>query len=242
MKNILEITLKNGCFTGIKGVDVTEFKKYSVKANGWECFVEKSGRIFCRTTEGDKRLHYTITQSGYFTMTYIEEGKVTKVLKEGYISDRKEGLANGTIFLTDGPIIERYAFFKSAGLQEFYTKYGISVIKKANPNTMYSVKNAHCNNLDDSGDRITDYGTYGEIITDGIKEKKGEVWVNMEELSEKFPNCNAFEFEEMIEVTNATWVIKHIKTWNKDEVKEYRILYSLANFKDLNIPAEYKVK
>ncbi|MBQ6991834.1 MAG: hypothetical protein IJN50_02825 [Clostridia bacterium] len=242
MRSFLEITLKNGCFTGTNGLNVTEFKNYTVKGNGWECYIERSGRIFCRTVEEDKIIHYTITTAGYFTITYIEVDKVTKVLKEGYITDRKKGLENGTIFLSDGPITKRVAFFRSVGLQDFQNKYGINGgIKKLDPNTIYSVRNAHCNNLETSGDVIPDIGTFCEIITDGTKEKIGEVWGNTEELKERFPNCNAFELEEMFEVKDATWVIKHVKTWNEDKVTEYRILYSKENYTQIEIPDNYKV-
>ena len=237
----LEITLSKGLFVKTNGINVIKLKKKYVNANGWECFIEKSGRIRCRVIEGDKELNYCISKSGYARMTYKEKDGTTRILKEGYVIGKTESIKNGTIFLSDGPILKRHTFFRSAGLQKFYTKYGINRIKRENPNTVYSVRNGHCNNLDASEEVAPIVGTYCEIITDGDKEIIAEVQGSTEKLKEKFPNCNAFELEEMVEVKNATWVIKHIKTWNENEVREYRVLYSLKDYKDLNIPDEYKV-
>ena len=241
MRSFLEITLKNGCFTGTNGVNVTEFKTYTVKGNGWECYIERSGRIFCRAIEGDAKLHYTIAKSGYARMSYFEKGKLEKIIKEGYVVTQNGSTKNGVIILSDGPIHKRYAFFRSESLQKFQNEYGIVKTKKVNPNTVYSVKNTHCNHLEDSGEVIPDVGTYCEIITDGNQEIIAEILGNAEKLKENFPNSSAYELEEMIEVKNATWVIKHIKTWNEHEVKEYRILYSLESYDQLDIPDKYKV-
>lgn len=233
MKAIVEITLKKGCFEKTNGVNVSVLRKRFVKANGWLCHIQKNGKITCKAVEEDKVLRYVIFPSGKSMLTYKEGNGPEEILKEGYVIAKDETIENGTIILSNEVIPKPYiAFFRSEALHSFQKKYGIYGLKRVNPNREYEVRNRNHINK----------GVHCEIITDGEIERAISYIGDSEKAKKKFPEADIFETDEVVTVKNATWVIQYIRNWKKESVITYRTLYTLKNYKELNIPEEYQVK
>lgn len=234
----LEITIKNGKFVETNHVNVEEFSDTYVRGNGWECFIADDGKIKCQAVkkyseEFEERIYCVINTKGASWLKYRETGKPPELLKRRYVVPEGVSIRNGMLGLSDGEIKKRHVYFRQEALQNFLDEYGISKIKKANPNKTYQGYLAYNDNENH----------YSNIVTDGDEEiirntpdEKEKLTKSLTTISDLVVRC------EKVEVQNATWVLKTIRKRVGEDVEFYRILYSLANFKDLNIPAEYKVK
>lgn len=240
MKNILEITLKNGKFVGTNHVNVEEFSETYVRGNGWECFIADDGKIKCKAVkkhgqEMEESIYFVINTRGSSWLKYREKENPPKLLKRRYVVPKGVSMQNGTIGLSDGEIKKRHVYFRHEALQEFLNQYGIAKIIKANPNKIYQGYLAE--------DYENEEKYYSNILTDGQEEIVPNTPKEKEKLKEILSESpDLIVRAEMTRVCNATWVLKIVKKQVGKQIVNYRVLYSLENFKDLNIPPEYKVK
>ena len=106
-----------------------------VKGNGWECKIKSDGTVECKTKDSnDKELEFIIYPNG-FSKLVLKQGEKTKIIKQGYVINRKGEQLDGFIGLTVGGKIEkRYAYFRTKKFQKFLSMHDISRIEKQNPN------------------------------------------------------------------------------------------------------------
>ena len=108
------------------------------------------------------------------------------------ICHREFKLADGLLGLAGGRIDERYAYFRKADFQAFLRKYGITSIKKENPNQTFS----GCNARDTIAINSFDIYSDGEEEIAGVKG-----WGDYPETSTCWRN------QEFRNVTGATWTV-----------------------------------
>lgn len=235
--DILEIKIKDGKFVSSNNVNVEEFSDTYVRGNGWQCFIKVNGAIKCETISQEnadmqQTKYFIIYPNGSGQLKYRKNEEPPIHLRKRYVVPKGCSIKNGTIGLSSGTIEERYAYFRHEELQNFLEQYGINRIKKADPNDVYQGYLVY----NDSENY------YSTIITDGE-----EVIINdpseIEKLSKNFSTSDDFIIRsEKIIVTNATWALKVVRKRKGEEVYVYRVLYTLENFKNINIPSNYKVK
>ena len=236
----LEITIKNGKFIKTNHVNVEEFSDTYVRGNGWECFIADDGKIKCQAVkkhseEYEERIYCIINTRGASWLKYRETGKPAELLKRRYVVPEGVGIKNGMIGLSDGEIKKRHVYFRQEALQNFLKEYGISKIKKVNPNKIYQ------------GYLADDYKGnekyYSNILTDGDEEIIANTPEEKENLRKRISqSSDVIVMAEKAKVQNATWVLQIFTKQVGEHLEIYRILYSLKNFREINIPEEQKVK
>lgn len=201
-----------------------------VKGNGWECKIKSDGTVECKTKDSnDKELEFIIYPNG-FSKLVLKQGEKTKIIKQGYVINRKGEQLDGFIGLTVGGKIEkRYAYFRTKKFQKFLSMHDISRIEKQDPNRSYITISAQ-------GD---EEGYFLDVITDGDIEKcskdNAELWCD-----KKYSDY----VREIYTIKNATWaLVTEAKHNRKGKLKKNSVLYTLE--KDFNnlkgIPLKEKV-
>lgn len=201
-----------------------------VKGNGWECKIKSEGTVECKTKDStDKELEFIIYPNG-FSKLVLKQGEKTKIIKQGYVINRKGEQLDGFIGLTVGGKIEkRYAYFRTKKFQKFLSMHDISRIEKQNPNRSYITISAQ-------GD---EEGYFLDVITDGDIEKcskdNAELWCD-----KKYSDY----VREIYIIKSATRaLVTEAKHNRKGKLKKNSVLYTLE--KDFNnlkgIPLKEKV-
>lgn len=201
-----------------------------VKWNVWECKIKSDGTVECKTKDSnDKELEFIIYPNG-FSKLVLKQGEKTKIIKQGYVINRKGEQLDGFIGLTVGGKIEkRYAYFRTKKFQKFLSMHDISRIEKQDPNRSYITISAQ-------GD---EEGYFLDVITDGDIEKcskdNAELWCD-----KKYSDY----VREIYIIKNATWaLVTEAKHNRKGKLKKNSELYTLE--KDFNnlkgIPLKEKV-
>ena len=201
-----------------------------VKGNGWECKIKSDGTVECKTKDStDKELEFIIYPNG-FSKLVLKQGEKTKIIKQGYVINRKGEQLDGFIGLTVGGKIEkRYAYFRTKKFQKFLSMHDISRIEKQNPNRSYITISAQ-------GD---EEGYFFDVITDGDIEKcskdNAELWCD-----KKYSDY----VREIYIIKSATRaLVTEAKHNRKGKLKKNSVLYTLE--KDFNnlkgIPLKEKV-
>ena len=201
-----------------------------VKGNGWECKIKSDGTVECKTKDSnDKELEFIIYPNG-FSKLVLKQGEKTKIIKQGYVINRKGEQLDGFIGLTVGGKIEkRYAYFRTKKFQKFLSMHDISRIEKQDPNRSYITISA----------QRDEEGYFLDLITDGDIEKcskdNAELWCD-----KKYSDY----VREIYTIKNATWaLVTEAKHNRKGKLKKNSVLYTLE--KDFNnlkgIPLKEKV-
>ena len=201
-----------------------------VKGNGWECKIKSDGTVECKTKDStDKELEFIIYPNG-FSKLVLKQGEKTKIIKQGYVINRKGEQLDGFIGLTVGGKIEkRYAYFRTKKFQKFLSMHDISRIEKQNPNRSYITISAQ-------GD---EQRYFLDVITDGDIEKcskdNAELWCD-----KKYSDY----VREIYIIKSATRaLVTEAKHNRKGKLKKNSVLYTLE--KDFNnlkgIPLKEKV-
>ncbi|MBQ6991833.1 MAG: hypothetical protein IJN50_02820 [Clostridia bacterium] len=235
---VLEITIKEGKFVQTNSIKVEEFSENYVRGNGWEAFITPNGRIKCQAIQKDEndiehKMYYVIDKKGSSWLRYKKGMEPSIRLKHCYVVPKGESIKNGTIGLSGGSIQKRYVYFRNEALQNFLMEYGISKINRLNPNKIYQ------------GYMIfnDDEKYYSTIVSDGEEEIITNTPDEKERLTKSLATSKDLTVRaEKTSVKNSTWVLQTIQKQLGSKCEIYRVLYSLKSFKDLNIPAEYKVK
>lgn len=234
---VLEITLKNGKFVSTNNVNLEEFSDTYIKGNGWECSIKVNGAIKCKTIEEDsetkEEIYVIIYPNGSRQVKYRKNNEHPILLKKGYVVPEGVGIANGTLGVSDGIIKERHVFFRHEALQNFLREYGITKIIKANPNYIYQSFLAFNDNENH----------YANILTDGEEEIISNTPDEKENIKKRISQSSGLIVRaELIKIKNATWVLRTVRKRVGEKAEIHRTLYSLKNFRELNIPTEYKVE
>jgi hypothetical protein len=212
----LIIQFQDSKFVAHNGVNVEKFTENEVLANGWKCTITENHRIDCIATEYYKKERHQIKLK-------IKNGWVKVLLKIG--DDRPRVLQsykldkwpeNGTIVLPEGYIDKRKPRFRKLDFQDFLDQYNLTAVRYEEANGIYTTVQEH------NGHAVV----FNEVIeTDGnIKVIHKET--NVDENSLLKP----FTIEEMIEVSDSTWVLKTVSKMGK---YLHRILYTTEDLQKI---------
>lgn len=227
-----KIEIKNGKFVRTFDAEKPKiFEPQYIVGNGWKCKIKSDGTVECKTNDStDKELEFIIYPNG-FSKLVLKQGEKTKIIKQGYVINRKGEQLDGFIGLTVGGKIEkRYAYFRTKKFQKFLSMHDISRIEKQDPNRSYITISAQ-------GD---EEGYFLDVSTDGEIEKcrkdTAELWCD-----KKYSDY----VRESYIIKNATWaLVTEAKHNRKGKLKKHSVLYTLE--KDFNklkdIPLKEKEK
>ena len=135
------------------------------------------------------------------------------------VCHREFKLADGTLGLAGGNICSRYAYFRSEEFQEFLRQFGITAVKKEDPNRDFFLRNA----LYGGGSCRTKVYTDGSI-DEPYETDYGRSW----EWQRDCPGTCASEVEKTQVVSGATWTIVEKKQDERDRHNSSCILYTLV--------------
>ena len=221
----LQVRIENGFFVGTNGCYVSTVEPTHVIANGWECLIDEDGTIKCDAvrgySDGEHSMRYVIQPNGFAKLTLKVPDDKVKTLRKGFVTPKGTKLSDGLLGLAGGYIDERYAYFRDGSFQKFLEEHGISAVKHENPNQTFSIRNAR-------------YGggeCYSYLLTDGKVEEEGYSSGRTESWEESCPGTCAYEGNEYLKVTGATWAIHKQTQHEGDSHNCFRILYTLE--KDL---------
>ena len=117
------------------------------------------------------------------------------------VCHREFKLADGTLGLAGGNIYSRYAYFRSEDFQKFLSKFGITAVKREDPNQQFS----------------------GFSVCSGCGTSSQNVWSDGEIEKHEVPGERPNTFHT---VSNATWAIVENKRDYKDDHNYSVILYT----------------
>ena len=229
---IVTLTVKDGIFTGVHGVDiVTEKSTNHVVANGWTCDILEDGSIHCVASkdypDGERSMVYHIRPDGFSRQSLREPGKNPQNIRKGFVIPRGTRLA-GTIGLSSGEISKRYVFFRTEEFQNFLDKHGITAVSYRDCKQYFQYELRHA--------RYAGGVCKMKLETDGVVEKVSEDHTQTEIFKQQHPDMQEYLWYETLGVQNATWVIvtktQHEGDWNVHA----RILYTSRNPLTLKLP------
>ena len=208
----LLIEVKDSKFVAHNNLKVKEFSETRIVANNWECIIDEGGNITCTTIRfymGEQRKIKFSIKNGWVESIIKIGDRMPKVLKRNKLNCE---CTDGTIELMDGYFDKRTAYFSQYSFTKILEEHGISDIKGVSPNRIYQLLQV----------RDKDDFTFSEEI-----ETDGESRLETSEIKEeKNRKQQKITINQMVAVTNATWVVKTI--WKKGVI-EKRILYTLDN-------------
>ena len=212
----LKIEVKDLKFISHNEVNVEVFESNYLKGNGWECRIAENGRVDCIATEfynGERhQIKLKIDKMYVKVLLKIGNGR-PRVLKSYKLNTF---VVDGVIVLPGGFIDTRNPHFRNAEFQKFLDDYGLTAVRNQDPNGIYPLTMEH------SGDTAV---FYEDIETDGTIRCISEKIETPKESGD-----GQFLIKRMLEVTDATWVIKNV--WRFKEC-QHRILYTLYNPKEI---------
>lgn len=206
----LQIEFKDKKFVSHNGVNVNEATETHIVGNGWEGEVDEKGNFYFIATQyyrGKRhQLKFKIYNGYVKKLLKIGDGR-PRVLKSYKLPNWP---IDGVIGLPSGYIDERATYFRTSDFQRFLDEYGITAVRCESASGIYNLMQKH------DGHSIF---LFESIETDGkIEVISGDTEVD-KELEESI-----FDVNQMIEVTDASWVIRTV--WKYGELK-HRILYTL---------------
>lgn len=212
----LKIQIKDSKFVSHNGVNIKRFEETYVEGNGWKCTISENGRLDCIATEFYRGERHQIKLK-------IDKGYSKVILKIG--SERPKTLKSylletwpldGVIILPTGYIDKRYPHFRNPDFQKFLDEYKISSVRNESPNKIFVT--------------MEDYNGHAVVFKEEI-ETDGELRVISEDVPvDEKSRENPFTIKRMLEVADATWVLKNV--WKYGELK-HRILFTLDNPKEI---------
>ena len=226
-----KIEIRNGKFVVVKELGYDNNGKYiteealqtSVEENGWSCFVTHSGKIICECereySNGLNAIRFVIKPNGFTSLTYVDPSGRKEIRKQGFVIPKnRRGLPiSGVLGLSGGNVTERYAYFRDAEFQAFLDRFGITAVKREDPNKCFSAPSIYCG----GGDAYQKVWSDGQIDWD---YKDAEWWRNASE--EPGCNPNLYVGTSYHSVSNATWAVVETYCWYGNRRNYARILYT----------------
>ncbi len=219
----MKLYLENGFFVKAEGRYIYEVGPTRAIGNGWTCTINEDGSIECLSereySDGWHSVRYTITENGLAKLTLRVPYQPVVTLKKGYVLPRGRKLSDGVIGLAGGYIDERYAYFRDSSFENFLKEHGISAVKHKDPNGLFYIRNARygggeCESL---------------LLTDGNKADAGYDTGRTNNWQEEFPMTSAYEQDEYVNVSGASWTIHKQTQHERDCHNCFSILYTLED-------------
>lgn len=207
----LRIEFKNKKFVSHNGVNVNEATETHIVGNGQEGEVDEKGNFYFIATQYYKgkrhQLKFKIANGYVKKLLKIGDGR-PRVLKSYKLPNWP---IDGVIGLPSGYIDERATYFRTSDFQRFLDEYGITAVRCESANGIYNILQKHD-------------GLHSMFFSESI-ESDGTVKVISKDIKvDEKSSAQPFDITEMIEVTDASWVIRTV--WKYGELK-HRILYTL---------------
>ena len=211
----LKIQVKDSKFVSHNGVNVETFEANYVKGNGWECRITELGRLDCIATEfynrGERhQIKFKIDKGYAKVLLKIGDGHPRAI--KSYKMDKWP--VDGVVVLPSGYIDNRRPHFRNVEFQKFLDENDLTAVRHESANGIYHVMMEH------NGHTVV----FNEDI-----ETDGRITEISEEIHDEAKD-RQFCIKRMLEVTDATWVIKTAWRLNK---YEHRILYTFDNPKEI---------
>lgn len=207
----LQIEFKDKKFVSNNGVNVKVATDTHIEGNGWKGNVDENGNFYFIVREYHERVLHQLKfqiKNGYVKkILRIGQDAKPKVLKSYIIKDWP---IDGVIGLSAGYIDTRNTYFRTADFQQFLDEYGITAVRCESANGIYNLMQR------DDGHSIF---LFEGIETDGKIEA-----TSRDTKADKKTEGSPFDGDQMVEVTDASWVIKNV--WKHGELNS-RILYTL---------------
>ena len=204
-------------------VPVERLDTFIENINGWTCFVSHSGKIICECereySDGLNTIRYVIKPNGFGSLVFVDPSGRKEIRKQGFVVPKhRRGLPiSGMIGLSGGNVTERYAYFRDAEFQAFLDKFGITAIKRENPNQRFSAPSIYCGGGSASSELWTD-GSVTENYED-------DEWF-LEALKEPGSNQNLYHGRSSYMVSGAKWTVMDTAMNYRDSHNAARILYT----------------
>ena len=217
----LQVRIEDGFFVGTNGCYVSLVEPTHVVANGWDCSISEDGTIMCEAvrvySDGEHSIRYLVQPNGFAKLTLKVPNEKVRTLRKGFVLPKGSKLSDGMLGLAGGNIDSRYAYFRDGSFQKFLEDRGISAVKHEDPNRLYSVRNAR-------------YGggeCYSYLLTDGTVEEEEFSSGRTDSWAESCPGTGAYEGEQTLKVSGATWVIHKQVQSEGDKHNSFALLYTL---------------
>ena len=197
-----KINIENGKFTTSNGKYEHHLSEHRFVANGWIGVINDDGSIVLEASrcysDGESTIRVTINSNGYHKVTTkFGDDDIVHTVKKGFLVRKGEPL-NGTFGLPGGNIKARYFYYRSNDFNKFLEEHGLTAVSRENPNAVFNIRNAR-------------YGggeCHMKLLTDGHCKDVGYDTGRSDHWEEICPNTSASEVNELIRVTDASWVIK----------------------------------
>lgn len=212
----LKIEIKNSKFVSHNGVNVEKFEEHNVEGNSWTCRITQEGRVDCIATRfynGERhQIKFKIDKGYVKVLLKINDGR-PRALKSYKL---EKWPVDGIIVLPEGYIDNRRPHFRDASFQRFLDEYGLTAIRCESANGIFATLQEH------NGHRIM----FNEVLdTDGkMKVISEDTKVDKKSIDKPFT------IKQMVEISEASWVIKTVEKFGK---YQYRILYTLDDPKQI---------
>lgn len=216
----LQIEFRDKKFVSNNGVNVKVATDTHIEGNGWKGNVDENGNFYFIVREYHERVLHQLKfqiKNGYVKKTLKIGDQMPKVLKSFKISGWP---IDGVIGLSDGYICNRTTYFRTVEFQKFLDEYGLTAVRCEAANGLYTCMEKRDNQSTFLSESIETDGYVRELSTDYVDDKYA---------TKVLP-----DIEQVLEVTDASWVIKTV--WKRDELNS-RILYTLDNpWKIIGLP------
>lgn len=206
----LSIEVKDCKFVSYKGVNVKTFTENYVMGNGWECWIRETGRIDCMATQfysGERHQIKLKIDKGYVKVLLKIGDAHPKVLKSFKL---EEWPVDGVLVLPTGYIDKRRPHFRNSNFQKFLDENDLTAVRYEAPNGIYRLLQEHNGHMVSFNEEIQTDGNCKLIPFPVGSDEKSDLGEDT--------------IINMMEVTDATWVIKAV--YKLGEIK-HRILYTL---------------
>ena len=206
----LQIEVRDGKFVSNNGVNIQVATETHVAGNGWCGDIDGNGNIDFYAIRFYEGIRYKIKFQirNREVKTWLRIGNQPPKILKYYKLDRWPD--NGVIGLSNGILTKRVTYFRTSAFQKFLDEYCITAVRCESANRIYNTLQQHNGHMMIFSE---------DIETDG----KNQVLSRDVDLTET-SNEKPFYINEMIEVSDASWVIKTVRRYG--EVK-HRILYTL---------------
>ena len=206
----LQIEVRDKKFVSTNGVNLQEVTETHVAGNGWCGDIYENGNIDFYATRFYNGVRYKIKFQivNGVVKTWLRIGdQPPKILKQYKLEKWPD---DGVIGLSNGTLTERVTYFRTSSFQEFLDEYHITAVRYESANRIYDILQEHNGHMMIFSEYIETDGEFKVLSRD----------VDVAETVLEKP----FYIHEMIEVTDASWVIKTVSRFGE---AKHRILYTL---------------
>lgn len=190
----------------------------------WQCWINGSG-ITCKSNAGWRKITFRLDFAGKITVRISADGEPEKLIKKSV-----PPISEGYLFLPrlssrDKDV--RYPHVRTVQFQEFLDKYGVTAVRRENPNGLRFNEE----NYRDG----TSHAVYTSFYTDGVlSERVNDATFFTPDPGTLSHDNGEFYEERAVSVTGASWLIRRSEESYYGRSASYTcVLYTLKDVMDL---------